>query len=60
MPSYEQRKLRMSVLLGEYAGSLGSIQISEQQFSDGMLEGLCKAVGWRCLKRGKECWIERV
>jgi hypothetical protein len=60
MPSYEQRKLRMSVLLGEYAGSLGSIQISEQQFSDGMLEGLCKAVGWRCLKRGKECWIERI
>jgi hypothetical protein len=59
MPSCEQRKLRTSVLLGEYVGALESIQVSEKQFGDGMLELVCKAVGWRCVRRGRECWIQK-
>ncbi|EPE30628.1 hypothetical protein GLAREA_03595 [Glarea lozoyensis ATCC 20868] len=60
MPSGEQRKLRTSVLLGGFAGGLESIQIAGKQGGDGMVDVLCKAVGWRCVRRGRECWVERV
>ncbi|KAG9234562.1 hypothetical protein BJ875DRAFT_9235 [Amylocarpus encephaloides] len=59
LPYHEQRKLRTSILLGEHSQSLGSIQVSEEELADGMLDKLCHAVGWKTYRRGRSCWIER-
>jgi hypothetical protein len=59
MPSCEQRKLRTSVLLGEYAGVLESVQLGEKIGGDEMLDVVCRAVGWRIERRGREFWIQR-
>ena len=56
----EQRKLRTSTLFSEHASALKSVQVSEAELADGMLEKLCNAVGWKACRRARVCWIERV
>lgn len=60
MAMEEQRKLKMSVLLGGCCPHLRIVEFSEEVYlTDERMPRVFGAVGWRVRCRGRRCWIER-
>lgn len=56
----EQRKLKMSVLLGDACPELRVVEFAEEMYlTDERMGKVFGAVGWRLVCRGGRCWIRR-